>query len=114
MHGFDLAPHVLDNQSIVGMALWHAAQLANVDGFAQVHLHRPPNPIGKRDNVLGLHGEVGIDLLVQLCCLVHRACKVGFEAGFFDLLRNVVAVGSREVLALLGQQTVPLQVSVQT
>jgi hypothetical protein len=37
MHFLNLAPHLLADETIVGMALCHGAQLDRVQRFAQVH-----------------------------------------------------------------------------
>ena len=41
MNFLNLAPHLLADEAVVGMALGHGAQLAHVPRFAQVHLHVP-------------------------------------------------------------------------
>ena len=52
MDGLNLAPHLLADGTIIGMALRHRAQLAHVHGFAQVHFHVPANLVRERDDVL--------------------------------------------------------------
>jgi len=37
----NLTPHLLSNESVVWMALWHGTKLADVHRFAQVHFHIP-------------------------------------------------------------------------
>ena len=41
MNFLDLAPHLLADETVVGMPLGHGAQLAHVQGFTQIHLHEP-------------------------------------------------------------------------
>ena len=37
----NLAPHLLADEALVGMALGHGARLDHMQRFAQVHLHEP-------------------------------------------------------------------------
>jgi hypothetical protein len=41
MNGLNLAPHLLADEAVVGMALGHGAKFHHVQRFAQVHLHEP-------------------------------------------------------------------------
>ena len=43
MDGLNLAPHLLADEAVIGMALGHGAELDHMQRFAQVHLHVPAN-----------------------------------------------------------------------
>ncbi len=94
------------------MALGHGAELADVDGLAQVHFHVPADLVGERYDVLRLLWQVAVDFFINLGRLVHAACKVWFEAGFHDLVGRVVAVSSRIVLPFLAENAVALEVAI--
>src|ERR671919_204817 len=81
-------------------------------GFAQIHFHVPADLVGERHDVLGFTWKVWVNLLVKLCRLCHALIKLDLESRLFDLLRRVVAVDGRKVLALLGQDAVAVKVAV--
>ena len=64
MHFLNPAPHLLRDEAVVGMALGHGAQLAEVDRFAQVHLHVPADLVGEGHDVLGLAGKLAVNRFV--------------------------------------------------
>ena len=113
MDGLNLAPHLLADETVVGMALGHGAQLAHVQGFAQVHLHVPADLVGERHDVLRFARQIGVNLLVQLRRALHAMVELALEAALFDLRRRVVAVHRGKILALLGENPVAVQVAVE-
>ena len=52
MNGLNLAPHLLADETIIGMTPGHGAQLAHMNGFAQVHLHVSADLVGERHGSL--------------------------------------------------------------
>ena len=51
MNFLNRAPHLLADETIVGMTLSHGAKLDHVQRFAQVHLHVPADLVRERDDV---------------------------------------------------------------
>ena len=114
MDGLNFAPDLLADETIVGMALRHGAELAHVQGFAQVHLHVPADLVGERHDVLRFARQIVINLLVQLRRAFHAVVELALEGARFDLRRRVVAVCRGEILALLGENPVAVEIAVQS
>ena len=110
----DLAPHLLADETVIGMPLGHGAQLAHVQRFTQIHFHVPANLKGERHHVLRFALQIFVNLLVQLGRAFHAFLKLGFKTGFLNLWRRVVAVDRREVLALLSENSMPVQIAIES
>ena len=64
VHFVDFLPHLLSDKAVIGVALRHRAQLAEMDRFAQVHLHVPADLERERDDILRFGREVAVDFFV--------------------------------------------------
>ena len=114
MNLLDLAPHLLADETVVGMPLGHGAQLAHVQGFTQIHFHVPANLKSERHHVLRFARQIFEDLLVQIRRAFHAFLELGFKTSFLNLRRRVVAVDRGEVLALLGENSMPVQIAIES
>ena len=110
----DEPPHLLDNKAIVWVALRQGAEFTHMKSLAQVEFHIPPNPIGKRHDVLSLGRKIREDSLVHRGRPFHALHKWCLEPSLLDLRRRVIAVHGGEILALLGEYSMPLEVTVDS
>ena len=114
MNLLDLAPHLLADETVIGMALGHGPQLAHVQRFAEIHFHVPANLIGEGHRLLRLARQIFKNLPVEIRRAFHAFVELGFKTGFLDLRRRVVTVHGGKVLTLLGENSMAMQIAVES
>src|SRR3970040_2296025 len=100
--------------SVVRMALGRGAQLADEHGLTEVHFHIPSGFKGKGDDILGLKRKVLVNSLVKIRGLSHAPVKIPFEACLDYFFRDIVPMGGRKILPLLSQNSMALQIAIQS
>ncbi len=80
-------------------------------GLARVELHDVTDPMGQRDGVHRLLGEVGRQRAVEILGPFDRLGVAVAESGLGHDLGHVVAETDAETLPLDGEHPVPLQIA---